>query len=205
VKGAKIRSRVLGFVGALIVLSLLASSLSLLQISKVNRTLDSINRVSLPLNKLFSQMQIDVEVLRRESMKGIGSVHWNDSHWLPQPIPTWITEVIDGELARVRALVDQLPAGETDWKAWIRDLESDFNRLHADGDAISALLVARDFAKASQRYPAWNALFEDWGKRLQSGITRHDQSMRDRFTDSQADVAQLRTGLEMILGGVVCL
>jgi len=29
--------------------------------------------------------------------------------------------------------------------------------------------------------------------------------LRDRFTDSQADVMQLRTGLEMILGVVVCL
>ena len=65
--GTRIRSRVFAFVGGLILLSLLASSLSLLQISKVNRTLDSINRVSLPLNKLVGQMQVDVEVFRRET------------------------------------------------------------------------------------------------------------------------------------------
>jgi signal transduction histidine kinase len=205
VSGTRIRSRVLGFVGALIVLSLLASSLSLLQISKVNRTLDSINRVSLPLNKLFGQMQIDVEVFRREAGRGIGSVHWNDSHWMPQPIPSWITEVIEGELERAQSLVDQLPPGATDWKKWIHDLAADFGRLKTDGDALSTLLVNRNLAEASKRYPAWNALLEDWGKRLQWGIGLHDQSLRDRFTDSQADVAQLRTGLEMILGVVVCL
>lgn len=203
--GTRIRSRVLAFVGGLIVLSLLASSLSLLQISKVNRTLDSINRVSLPLNKLFGQMQVDVEVFRREATKGIGSVHWNDSHWNPQPIPSWITEVIEAEFERAQALVALLPAGPTNWDAWIGDLAADFARLKSDGDAIANLLAARDSAAASGRYPAWNALLEDWTKRFQRGVALHDQSLRDRFTDSQANVAQLRTGLELILGVVVCL
>jgi signal transduction histidine kinase len=205
VSGTRIRSRVLAFVGGLILLSLAASSLSLLQISKVNRTLDSINRVSLPLNKLFGQMQVDVEVFRREAARGISSVHWNDSHWLPQPIPSWITEVIDGELERAEKLVGRLPESSTDWKTWVRDLTTDFARLKSDGDAIAVLLANHDLAGASQKYPAWNALAEDWGKRLQWGVGLHDQQLRDRFTDSQADVAQLRTGLEMILGVVVCL
>ena len=205
VSGTRIRSRVFAFVGGLILLSLLASSLSLLQISKVNRTLDSINRVSLPLNKLFGQMQVDVEVFRREAAKGISSVHWNDSHWMPQSIPTWITEVVDGELDRAQRLVARLPDGPVDSKTWISDLAADFERLKNDGNAIATLLVNRDLSSASERYPAWNALLEDFTKRLQSGIRLHDQQLRDRFTDSQSDVAQLRTGLEMILGVVVCL
>ncbi|MBS1961193.1 MAG: HAMP domain-containing histidine kinase [Bdellovibrionales bacterium] len=212
--GTRIRSRVLAFVGALILLSLLASSLSLLQISKVNRTLDSINRVSLPLNKLFSQLQVDVEVFRREAAKGIGSVHWNDAHWMPQTIPTWITEVIDGELDRAQSLADRMPPPSaksaadwrsTNWSIWVRDLTADFGKLKSEGDAIAGLLVSRDFTAASERYPAWNSLLEDWGKRLQWGVSQHDQSLRDRFTDSQNDVGQLRTGLEMILVVVVCL
>jgi signal transduction histidine kinase len=202
---SRIRSRVFGFVGALIVLSLLASSLSLLQISKVNRTLDSINRVSLPLNKLFGQMQIDYDVFRRESVRGIGSVHWNDSHWQPQTVPSWITEVIEGELARGQILASRLPAGSTDWKTWVHDLTIDFAKLKSENIEIAGLLVKRDLSAASLRYPAWNALLEDWGKRLQWGVSLHEQSMRDRFTDSQANVSQLRTGLEMILGVVVCL
>jgi signal transduction histidine kinase len=205
VSGTRIRSRIFAFVGSLILLSLLASSLSLLQISKVNRTLDSINRVSLPLNKLFTQMQVDVEVFRRESTRGIGSVHWNDSHWNAQPIPAWITEVIAGEIERASALVARLPESSTDWKTWIRDLDTDFARLKTDGDSIATLLANHDLTAASERYPAWNALLEDWSKRLQWGVGVHDQSLRERFTDSQADVAQLRTGLEMILGVVVCL
>gem|GEM_PF-5286206 len=158
VSGTRIRSRVLAFVGGLIVLSLAASSLSLLQISKVNRTLDSINRVSLPLNKLFAQMQIDVEVFRREATRGIGSVHWNDPHWNPQQIPAWITEVIEGELDRAQTLVARLPEGSTDWKTWMRDLDADFVRLKTDGEAIAGILANRDLALASGRYPAWNAL-----------------------------------------------
>ncbi len=205
VSGTRIRSRVFGFVGALIILSLLTSSLSLLQISKTNRTLDSINRVSLPLNKLFSQMQIDVDVFRREAVRGIGSIHWNDAHWSPQSIPRWITEVIEGELSRAQSLVDRLPESATDWKSWIRDLSTDFNRLKTDGDEIAAALARRDLAEASKRYPAWNALLEEWGKKLQWGIALHEQTLRDRFTESQSSVGQLRTGLELILGVVVCL
>lgn len=204
----KIRGRVFAFVGALIVLSLLTSSLSLLQISKVNSTLDSINRVSLPLNKLFAQMQIDVDVFRREAVRGFGSIHWNDSHWVARPIPTWITEVVQGELDRMERLSAQLPSSVSanmDWKLWAQELRTDFERLHADGDAIYQFLDKRDMAEASKRFPAWNALLEDWGKRLQAGVQLHEESLRDRFTESQASVAKLRTGLEVILLVVIAL
>jgi signal transduction histidine kinase len=42
-------------------------------------------------------------------------------------------------------------------------------------------------------------------KKLQWGIQLHEQALRDRFTESQASVSQLRTGLEMILFVVVAL
>jgi len=202
--GKKIRGRVFGFVGALILLSLLTSSLSLLQISQVNSTLDSINRVSLPLNKVFAQMQIDVDVFRREAIRGIGSIHWNDTHWVARPIPSWISEVVESELGRVESLVAQLPksangsGAEMDWKLWSHELTRDFTRLQSDGEAIYHLLEKRDTLEASTRFPAWNGLLEDWGKRLQWGIQLHDQSLRDRFTDWQASFGKLRTGLEVI-------
>ncbi len=218
--GARIRSRVFGFVGALILLSLAASSLSLLQISKVNRSLGSINRVSLPLNKLFAQMQIDVEVFRREAQKSIGSVHWNDSHWIPRPIPGWILEVVAAEVERMQSLVAQLPedgtqyrgvnggqSGElsTDWAAWSRDVADDFSRLQTEAATIFDALAKKDYETAGRAYPAWNSRFEEWGKKIQWGMALHDQSVRDRFTEAQANVGQLRTGLEVILGVVVCL
>lgn len=206
--GARIRSRVFGFVGALILLSLAASSLSLLQISKVNRTLGSINSVSLPLNKLFAQMQTDVEVFRREAQKSIGSVHWNDSHWIPRPIPTWILEVVAAEVERMQSLVTRLPRSRelsTDWAEWSRDVSDDFALLQSDAASIFDALAKKDYETAGRAYPAWNSRFEEWGKKIQWGMTLHDQSVRDRFTESQANVAQLRTGLEVILGVVVCL
>ncbi len=206
--GARMRSRVFGFVGGLIVLSLGASSLSLLQISEVNQTLDSINRISLPLNKLFAQMQIDADVYRREAQKSIGSIYWNDARWIPRPIPGWIVEVVDAEIERLQGLVSRLPKSKqlsADWAGWSGELESDFKRLQTDGVAIYSALERKDFETATRLYPGWNARLEDWGKKLQWGVGIHDQSLRDRFTDAQASVGQLRTGLEVILGVVVCL
>ncbi|MBC7385026.1 MAG: hypothetical protein H7301_02550 [Cryobacterium sp.] len=200
-------------------LSLLASALSLLQISKTNRTLDSINRISLPLNKLFAQMQIDADVFRRESTRGIGSVHWNDPHWIPRAIPTWISEVVDGELDRMAKLVAELPPEMSadsspdgasartrmDWDAWARDLSSDFERIKFEGDGIFRALELKDYTEASRRFPAWNSVMEDWTKKLQGGIQVHESSLRERFSDTQSSVAQLRTGLELIFGVVVAL
>lgn len=212
--GTKIRSRVLGFIGALVVLSLLASSLSLLQISKANRTLDLINRISLPLNKLFAQMQVDVEVFRREAMRGIGSVHWNDPHWAPRPLPKWIVEIVFAEIDRAEKLIRQLPesaygreGNSMRWERWIQDLETDFEGIRANGEAIYVALGRGENGRteASRLFPVWNSALEDWTKKLQSGIQLHEQSLRDRFTESQASVAQLRTGLEMILFVVIAL
>lgn len=203
------RTRVFGFVGALILLSLLASSLSLLQISKTNRTLDSINRVSLPLNKIFAQMQIDVDVFRREATRGIGSIHWNDEHWVARPIPKWITEVVDGELDRAEKLASQLPAPTTgptiDWRVWAGELKHDFEKLKTEGALIYADLERKDLVEAARRFPAWNSTLEDWGKKFQWGIQVHEQLLRERFNDSQSSVAQLRTGLELIFAVVVGL
>jgi signal transduction histidine kinase len=206
--GTKIRTRVFGFVVALIVLSLLASSLSLLQISKTSGALDSINRVSLPLNKVFAQLQIDVEVFRRESMRGIGSVYWNDPHWIAKPIPGWVSDVVGGGLDRASKLVAQLPSStgaSIDWKAWSDDLRSDFERLKRDGALIHSALERKDLDDASKRFPAWNSTLDDWGKKLQWGIQVHEQSLRERFTDSQSSVQRLRTGLEMLFIIVVGL
>jgi signal transduction histidine kinase len=183
----------------------LGSSLSLLQISKVNRSLDSINRISLPLNRLFAQMQVDAEVFRREAIRGIGSIHWNDAHWVARPIPTWIVEVLDAEVERASGLIQQLPEGQTKWAPWIREIDTEFDQIREKGSAVFAALERRDLAEASKLFPLWNASLEDWMKKLQWGIQLHEQGLRDRFTESQASVSQLRTGLEMILFVVIAL
>src|SRR5690606_37870733 len=45
--------------------------------------------------------------------------------------------------------------------------------------------------------------FEAWSKQLRWGIQLHESSLRERFTETQASVSQLRTGLELIFGVVV--
>src|SRR5688572_13888643 len=88
-KRLSLRRKILAFVGALVLMSLGASTLSLYRITEVNRLLDAINRVSVPLGRLFSQMQSDADVLRRELERSLGYSHWKDPHWRPRPIPRW--------------------------------------------------------------------------------------------------------------------
>jgi len=60
-----LRTRILAFVGALVALSILGSTISLYRITEVNQLLDTINRVSVPLGKLFTQMASDADVYGR--------------------------------------------------------------------------------------------------------------------------------------------
>ncbi len=102
---SSLRQRILAFVGALILVSLLGSTISLYRITEVNQTLDAINRVSIPLGRLFAQLQSDADVFRRELDRSLGSTHWKDPHWRPRPLPNWIGELLESEVVRVSALI----------------------------------------------------------------------------------------------------
>lgn len=203
--GTRIRHRVLAFVGALIVLSLAASTVSLFQISHVNRTLDEINRISMPVSKLFAQMQIDAEVFRREIQRGLGSIHWNDSHWVPRPPPPWITEVLDNEIGRTRALLENASLGKREWKVWAEELSNSFTALKNDAANLYVALEKKDRDQAAQIYAHYTESLEQWSRKLQWGVNEYETVLRESFTEAQSQVAQLRTGLEMILLVVVCL
>lgn len=203
--GIRLRARVLSFVGALILVSLLASVISLFQISAVNRTLDDINRISMPVSKLLAQIQIDAEVFRRETTRGLGSIHWNDPHWAPRPVPKWITDVIRNELDRARTLLATSQLGEKNWMAWVGDLESGYGVLVKSSEALYAALEKKDTNESARMYPIWNTALDDWTKQLQWGVSEHERTVREGFEAAQGQVAQLRTGLEMILFVVVGL
>lgn len=211
--GASLRSRVLRFVGALIVLSLLGSAISLFQITGVNQSLQVINRVSMPVSKLFAQMQIDAEVFKRELTRGLGYQHWSDPHWQPRPVPKWITEVLENEIARAKTLLaDGAANGDREsaqsnqqWGKWVEDLDSGFGKLRANAEALSAALERKDREEAARLYPLWMQAQEEWSKQLQWGVNEHERAMQERFTTAQSQVGQLRTGLEMILLVVVSL
>src|SRR4051812_42255967 len=89
-KKTTLRQRILLSVGALVLLSLLGSTISLYRITEVNRLLDAINRVSVPLGRVFVQMQSDAAVFKMELERGLGFAHWKDSRWRPRPVPRWI-------------------------------------------------------------------------------------------------------------------
>ncbi len=201
----RIRHRVLTFVGALIVLSLFASTLSLVQISHVNQTLEEINRVSMPVSRLFSQMQIDAEVFRRELNRGLGSIHWNDAHWAPRPVPQWITEVIDHEILRARDLLQNSELSKAEWSTWGEELATHFATLKEEAQALYQALDKKDQTRAAQIYPRWTQALEEWSRKLQWGVNEHERVLRERFSSAQTQVSQLRTGLEAILLVVVCL
>ena len=82
---SSLRRHILAFVGGLILLSMLGSTVSVYRITEVNSVLDAINQVSVPLGRLFAQMQSDAEILTRELERGLGYSHWKDEHWKPRP------------------------------------------------------------------------------------------------------------------------
>ena len=77
------RARLLFFVTTLIVLTLMGSIVSVVQISAVSRSLTEINEASIPLNRLLTQLLTDSDVFRKEMQKSVGSVHWSDPRWTP--------------------------------------------------------------------------------------------------------------------------
>jgi len=205
-----LRLRILTFVGALIVLSVLGSTLSLYRINEVNRSLDAINRVSVPLGRLFTQMQADSEVFHRELERSLGHSHWKDPHWRPRPVPRWIEEVLDNEVQRVQKLVttdsDWATAESKErWRSWAQEIHQGLTQLKAEASKLYSALEQNDQAQAADIYPRWNAKVEDWRRQLQWGVNEYDRALRQTFAVSQSRIVELRTGLEMILVVVVML
>jgi nitrogen fixation/metabolism regulation signal transduction histidine kinase len=209
-KKGTLRQRILGFVGTLILISLLGSTLSLYQITEVNRTLDAINKVSIPLGRLLAQMQGDVEVFRRELDRRLGYQHWSDSHWRPRPIPRWIADVLDDEMARASELINKdIPWASSDsrqqWKAWVEGLAKGFAVLNEEAAKLYEALEQKNDEAARHFYPRWTIALEEWKRQVQWGTTEYERSLRQSFTTAESTVARLRTGLEIILVVVVSL
>lgn len=201
-----LRRRVLLYVGGLVILSLLGSTLSLVQISGVNRQLEEINRVSLPVSRLFAQMNVDADVFRRELNRSLGSIYWNDPHWKPRPVPKWISDVIDNEMDRTRAILGHSELGGIRWDRWVDELSEQYEKLKTQADQLyRALEGGRQSEEAAKLYPVWLETLDDWSKKLQWGMHEHERAVRESFSTAQNQVANLRTGLEVILLVVIGL
>lgn len=207
---SSLRLRILSFVGALVVLSLLGSTLSLYRITEVNRLLDAMNRVSVPLGRLFTQVQSDAELLGREAERAMGISHWKEPQWKPRPVPRWMGEVLESEVSRLQELLRTevgwaSPAARERWREWGANIAAGLGKLRVDSGKLYAALEQKDLAEAEAIHSRWIAGLEDWRRQLQWGSMEYDRVFRETFSLAQSRVSELRTGLEMILLTVVAL
>ncbi len=205
---SSLHRKILAFVSALILLSLLGSTLSLYRITEVNKSLDAINRVSIPLGRLFTQMQSDADIFHRELERRLGYAHWNDPHWRARPIPNWIEEVLENEIQKTKEFISKdLPWSNSEsrdhWYTWQSGLSQDFTTLRNEANQLYSALDKKDEALATQIYPRWVASLEGWKRRLQWGTSEYERTLRQTFSHAEARVSELRIGLEIILAVVV--
>jgi nitrogen fixation/metabolism regulation signal transduction histidine kinase len=209
-KKGTLRQRILTSVGAMVVLSLVSSMVSLYKITEVNRILEAINHVSVPLGRLFTQIQSDAEVFHRELERSLGYSHWKDPHWKPRPAPLWIQDVLESEMRRVNELIrsesEWTPASSrARWQEWANQISQNLVRVTQEAERLHQALLQKDEAAASQIYPKWAASVEEWKRQIQWGVSEYDRSLRQNFSTAETRVAELRTGMEVILIIVVLM
>ena len=205
-----LRQRIMTSVGAMVLLSLLGSSVSLYRITEVNRLLEAINHISVPLGRLLIQMQSDAEVFRREFERSMGYVHWKDQHWQARPVPKWIEEVLENEVVRVTELIQKdsdwaHPEARAHWREWVVQISVELKRLIHDADQLHLTLIEKNEALAGDLYPKWMAAVDEWRRQLRWGAAEFDHSLRRNFSTTENRVVELRLGLEMIFIIVVLM
>ncbi|NBU21774.1 HAMP domain-containing protein, partial [bacterium] len=205
-----LRLKILASVVAMVVISLLGSVFSLYQITEVNRLLGSMNHVSIPLGKLFTQIQSDAEILHRELDRSLGYSHWKDPHWRPRPVPSWIQDVLLHEMNRVSELIRNesewaSPEMAHQWSVWEKQIFKKLESLNSQANQLYNALEAKDEALAHELYPAWVAAVNDWKKELQGSALEYEKHLRRNFDTTETRVAELRTNLELILVVVILM
>ncbi len=207
---SSIRKMVLTFVGAFVVLSLFASTLSLFQITSVNQNLDAINKTTVPLTRLLAKMRSDSDILKRELERRLGFSRWKDEFWRPQPVPRWIEEIFHSELQRAQ----ELAANPEPWASekfkkrfqkWLNRISNEFNILKSKSAELYLALKDGNQKKALLVYPKWMASLDQWSREIRWGVRESERSIRRSFSQAQDRVTDLRTGLQFILAIVVLL
>lgn len=203
----QLRHRILGFVCALVLLTLLGSSVSLYRISEVNRTLEDITRFSMQTGRLMIQLQSDSEMYRRELDRRFNTSHWNDPHWRVRPAQRWIEELITSELDQARAVINESKIFlDTDrWMNWQENIHDDFEKIRLGSLELYTALDRRDLIEANHLYPNWSAKVEAWVKQVQWGVDEYERALKQIFNQSQSQISSLKMGLQMILAAVISL
>lgn len=199
-----LRQKIITYVAPMVVLSFFSATLSLFRMTEVNRLLEETNHISVPLGRLFAQIQSDVVVFHREFERNLGFGHWQDSYWQPKAIPHWIENVLLNELARVDELANS-PLAWSDlnarayWQDWAKQAQEKFHRLLEQSTQLHVALNNRDFVIGGEVYAKWTADIESWKKQLQWASLEYERSIRQNFGMAEKRVAEFRFGLEVTL------
>lgn len=205
-----LRQKIVIFVGGLVILSLLASTLSLYRITEVNHSLETMNRVSIPLGRSLAQLQSDSEVFQREIDRRLGRAHWAESHWRPRAIPSWVTEVIQAQMERMGELSNQVQPGISSeafsrWRQWLGRLSESYRAILVSSQEVQKHLERGEKDEAQAQFVRLSALLEDWNRQIHWGTSEYERSIRVIFEHAQGRVSALKTGLETILVLVITL
>ncbi len=209
-RSTSIRLRVGLFVGALVLVSVLGSAVSLYQITRVNRTLDSINRTAVPLAQLLAKMRSDSEIFKRELERRLSVTQWKEPSWRPQNLPQWIEDIFKSEIDRARELAKE----EGSWtdatdrerfSDWVDRVDQQFRGLQEKTNVLYGLLSSKNPSEATTIYPQWSSLLDQWSREVRFGAREAERSIRKSLSGAEDRVSQLRTGLQIVLAGVILL
>lgn len=199
-KAGGLRGRLLGWVGALVLISLAGSTLSVYHIGQVGRSLDRINRVSVPMGRLLVQLESDAESFRREVERRVVSLAGAGHQ--PIPPPAWLEDVISSEFERLGEYLHKDEELTKDagarWVQWQGDASKEFTAIRAQ---IASQVSAPRVDEARALIPRMNS----WFRQIQWAASEHDRWVRARFSRAEAQVSELRTGLQVVLVVVVAL
>lgn len=185
---------------SLVFLSLLGSAVSLFEITQVSRGLDSINRGSVPLGRLLTQLRSDSDVLRREMEKGLGYSTWKRSGSKQRQTPDWILSLMESEFTQGT----KLPVSK-DWKDWFSTSLNRLKSLRQMSQELAAAMNKEDDIAVARVYPGWVFLLDDLVRDTERAARRQEKELRQAFSSAESSVSELRTGMKLVLAAVVFL
>ena len=203
------RVRILTLVISIVVVVLFSSVTSLLKISKVSLELKNANKLTFPLARLLGQLESDSEILKMELERGLSYEYWDDLHWIPQPVPVWMVELIENEMKVIHEKI-QLQTSEDSfktqlWTDWFLETQQSFQSLIQSHSALFQKVKLKDWSGAKKVYPHWSAALGEWTRQVNWGAQRSTSQVRSVVRESDTHVSDLRSNLRALLISLILL
>ncbi len=189
-KRGQLHSRLLMLVAGLVLVSMTGSLIGLYRITEVSRSLDSINRVSIPASRVGTQLWSDVQILQREHERNFHPTRWSDIRWIAKPVPSWVRDALQAGVEKMR---ERLPIEDA---ALLDGLWREV--LIADQDFIQSL-ERKDLARAHTLYAVYVQAETRFLKKIQDLVTDQETLIRAALERAQERVSGLRTSMQVIL------